>query len=383
MFPRTVHSGVRDQFVVAWISGAFLCSVSLWAAQPPEPSGPETSRPETSGPETSRPETSRPETSPTETSPPDQPPPEQPPTDQSQPKELPPSHGVPPQLYATGFEFAEGPAFDRHGTLYVVNYRGNGHIGRITSDGTASIWCDLNELAPIEGKQARANGLKVDIEGRLIVADAGGGRLLRVSADGKKVEVLADRFEGMRFNSINDVALDQRGNIYFSDPGGSSRENPVGAVYRFAIGTKQLTQLGTGFAFPNGLAVTPNQRSLCLAESQKYRILIFDLTGDGASNQRVLVEFPRKDEGDIKGGEFSPDGMIFDAAGRLYVAMWTGGVINVIDVPSGTLIRQYDAGGNRATNCHFNGGFLYTTVAAKEAVFRLQLGVEGFDYTQP
>ena len=100
------------------------------------------------------------------------------------PKELPPSDQVQPQLYATGFEFAEGPAFDRHGTLYAVNYRGKGNIGRITADGTASVWCDLNELAPVEGKRAQANGLKVDVSDRLIVADAGGGRLLRVSADG-------------------------------------------------------------------------------------------------------------------------------------------------------------------------------------------------------
>jgi len=107
------------------------------------------------------------------------------------------------------------------------------------------------------------------------------------------------------------------------------------------------------------------------------------LTKDGVANQRVLVDFPQTDQGDIKGGEFSPDGMIFDTAGRLYVAMWTGGVINVVDVPTGKLLRQYDAGGDRVTNCHFFGDFLYTTVAAKEAVFRLKLGVAGFNYTQP
>ena len=77
-----------------------------------------------------------------------------------------------------------------------------------------------------------------------------------------------------------------------------------------------------------------------------------------------------------------PDGMIFDAAGRLYVATWTGGVINVVEVPSGKLLRQYDAGGKQSTNCHFHGGYLYMTVAAKEAVFRLKLGVDGFDYRQ-
>jgi gluconolactonase len=294
--------------------------------------------------------------------------------------ELPPSHSVQPELYATGFEFAEGPALDRDGNLFVVNYRGNGNIGRIAKDGTASVWCVLDALAPIEGQRSQANGLKVDSEGRLVVADAGGGRLLRVSADGKSGEVLADRWNGMRFNSINDVALDTKGNIYFSDPGGSNAETPIGSVYRFDIGTNAITRLATNLAFPNGLAVTVDQQHLCVAESSRYRVLIYDLIDGQAVNERVLIEFPQQDEGNILGGPFDPDGMIVDEAGRLYVAMWVGGVVNVVDVPTGKLLRQYNAGGLRATNCHFHGGYLYTTVAAKEAVFRLKLGVNGFTY---
>ena len=61
----------------------------------------------------------------------------------------------------------------------------------------------------------------------------------------------------------------------------------------------------------------------------------------------MLIDFPQKTEGNISGGSFVPDGMIFDAAGRLYVAMCTGGVINVVEVPSGKLLRQYDAGGKQ------------------------------------
>ena len=294
--------------------------------------------------------------------------------------ELPPSHSVKPKLFATGFEFAEGPAFDKDGNLFVVNYRGNGKIGRITRDGTASVWCVLHELAPIEGHQSRANGLKVDSEGRLVVADAGGGRLLRISSDGKAAQVLADRWNGTRFNSINDVALDTRGNIYFSDPGGSNAEKPIGSVYRFNIATNTIDRLATDLAFPHGLAVTIDQRHLCVAESSKYRVLIYDLVEGEAANQRVLIDFPKQDVGIIRGGAFDPDGMILDEAGRLYVAMWEGGVVNVVDVTTGELLRQYDAGGTRATNCHFFDGHLYVTVAAKEAVFRLKLGQNGFRY---
>ncbi len=294
--------------------------------------------------------------------------------------ELPPSHSVQPELYATGFEFAEGPAFDDDGNLFVVNYRGNGNIGRIAKDGTASVWCTLDALAPLEGYRSQANGLKVDGEDRLVVADAGAGRLLRIAADGKSAAVLADRWNGTRFNSINDVALDTKGNIYFSDPGGSNAENPVGSVYRFDISTNAVTRLATDLAFPNGLAVTADQQHLCVGESSRFRVMIYDLVEGRAENERVLIEFPKQDEGEIRGGLFDPDGMILDDAGRLYVAMWIGGVINVVDIPTGKLIRQYDAGGLKATNCHFHDGYLYTTVAAKEAVFRLKLGVNGFGY---
>jgi gluconolactonase len=285
--------------------------------------------------------------------------------------ELPPSHSVKPELYATGFSFAEGPALDRGGNLYVVNYRNPGTIGRIGADGAASIFCDLQKLAPVEGRRPQANGLKLDTEGRLIVADSGAGRLLRVAADGSMVEVLADRCDAQRFQAINDVALDVAGN------------NPIGCIYRYDIRTKKCTLLAKGLAFPNGLGLTPDQKHLVLAESARFRLLIFDVAADGSvSNQRVLIDFPTEDEGNIRGGKFEPDGLIFDALGRCYVGMWSGGVVNVVDVATGKLVRQYDAGGLQATNCHFHGGYLYVTVAAKEAVFRLKLDVEGFSYVR-
>jgi len=299
-------------------------------------------------------------------------------------RDLPPSRSVRPELYATGFEFAEGPTLDRAGNLFVVNYRNNGTIGRIAPDGTARVFCDLRKLSLVPGKKPQANGLKVDRLGRLIAADAGAGRLLRVAADGKSVEVLADSFEGKPFDALNDVALDPAGNVYFSDPGASSAERPTGSIYRYDALTRKVARLDTGLAYPNGLAVSPDRQYLCVAESGRYRVDLYDLAPNGTvGKRRVLIEFPDQPPAGPGGGRALPDGMVFDAAGRLYVATWTGGGISVVEVPSGQLIRQYDAGGSQATNCHFHDGWLYTTVAAKEAVFRIKLGVEGFDYNGP
>ena len=294
-----------------------------------------------------------------------------------EPPDLPPSHSVHPSLYATGLAFAEGPALDAAGNLYVVNLSEKGTIGVIAPQGDATVLCDLRQVAPVKGRKPQGNGLKIDREGWLIVADFGGGRLLRVAPDGTRVNVLADSFCGHRFRHINDVALDLAGNIFFTDSPFVGR----GSVYRYDIKTTRVTQLDTGRRFPNGVAVSPDQKHLCVSETFKRRILIYDLAPDGGvMNCRVLVH--------LKGScgkrprlTCMPDGMVFDQAGRLYVAMYGGGVVNVVDVPSGRLVRQYCAGGSRVTNCHFHGEYLYLTVDAEKAVFRLDLGVPGFDYT--
>lgn len=306
---------------------------------------------------------------------------------------LPSNDRIMPQLYATGFEIADGPTFDTEGNLFVANYRGNGNIGRITSDGTASVFCDLRKLAPAEGRTPRAAGIKVADGDRLIVADSGAGRLLRISADGQQVEVLADRFEGTRFGPVGNVALDLIGNIYFTDPGPRSVKKPsikkpmvkkpTGFVYRFNAASQKVERLASDLAGPTGLAVTPDGKLLCVAEGGLGRVLSFRIGDQGLGDGRLLINFSKQDTGEIKGGSFTPRGMVFDAKGRLYVAMGKAGVINVVDLEKGTLIRQYKAGGERVTNCHFDDRFLYTTIAAKEAVFRLELGVEGHSYNGP
>jgi gluconolactonase len=285
---------------------------------------------------------------------------------------LPEAKTVKPQLFMTGLEFAEGPAFDKSGNFYVVNYRRNGTIGRVTPNGTASILVDLYAQEHLQ-PETRANGLKVDAEGYIIAAAR--KHLLRISPDGKSVVSLVGDYQGEDFDFLNDVALDPQGNIYFSDARG-------GNVYRLDGQSKKVTRILENRAFPNGLGVSPNGKYFCQAESQKRRVIIFDMQSDGTlKNERVLFEFPNPSPfADVQG---EPDGMIFDNQGRLYQTSWLGETIYVIDVPSGKLLRSYWAGGSKNTNVHFLKGSLYTTVAAKEAVFRLELGIDGWDYNRP
>lgn len=273
-----------------------------------------------------------------------------------------------PSLYCTGFAFAEGPAIDRDGNLYVVNYREWGTIGKITPDGTASVLVDLRKELPADGdRKPSCNGLKIDDDGNIIGAETGTSQIIRISRDGKKVEVLVREVNGERLRGLNDVALDPRGNIYFSNPGQKN-------VYRWNRADSSVDRLNPEPIGSNGIGLTPDGEFLITADSDGRRLMILDMKDGQGTNPRVLLKLP--------GDKEIPDGFVFDEAGRLYLGTWTGGVVHVVSVPSGKILATYDAGGSQATNVHFFNGDLYVTVAAKEAVFKLPLGVRGWKYSK-
>ncbi|MSU34357.1 MAG: SMP-30/gluconolactonase/LRE family protein [Pedosphaera sp.] len=287
---------------------------------------------------------------------------------QKQVAALPKSSTIRPSLYCTGFTFAEGPAIDREGNLYVVNYREGGTIGKITPDGSASIFIDLRKHLPAEGdRQPGCNGIKIDDDGNLIAAETGTSQVIRISKDGKKVEVLVREVNGVRLKGLNDVALDPHGNIYFSNPGQKN-------VYRWNRDGGTVDKLNPEPIGSNGIGLTPDGKHLITADSDTKQLMILDMVDGKGSNPRGLLTLPGKDE--------VPDGFVFDDAGRLYLGTWTGGVIHVIEVPSGRILATYDAGGKLATNVHFFNGDLYVTVAAKEAVFKLPVGLRGWRYSK-
>lgn len=259
--------------------------------------------------------------------------------------------------WVAGIEFAEGPTFDNDGNLYFVNYVRNGTIGRRTPEGRVEIWIE------IEGGQA--NGLKCDSQNRLIVADYLGKRLLRISQQ-RVVEVLADQFEGRPFLGLNDVCLDAAENIYFSDPTGSTAENPFGAVYFFSR-DGDLRLVDSGLAFPNGLAVSMDQKRLLVAETYTNRILEYTLAGPGRQvAKRVFHQFPNA----------TVDGIDFDVNGNLWVARWTNGTVDVIQ-PDGSLGSSIDMGGDQVTNLTWWDEDLYVTIAGRNSIYRVGAGVRG------
>jgi len=270
---------------------------------------------------------------------------------------------VEPYPVVADIAFAEGPIFDRDGNLYFVNYHSLGTIGRRTPDGSVSIWVHTG---------GQANGLKVDGAGNIIAADYGGKRILRIHPLTRRIETLTEACDGQAYRGPNDVCLDLGGNIYFTDPTGSSKENPIGAVYRITMaadgGVEKVTRVAEGLAFPNGLAVSSDQRRLYVAESDTNRLLCWDLSAEGRlANKRVIIEFPTP----------TLDGIMFDEAGRLWIARWTTKTVDVVDVEKGKLLKSYPAGGDQVTNLCWWGRSVYVTVAGQHSIHRLEVGVRG------
>jgi len=259
-----------------------------------------------------------------------------------------------PYPVVADIDFAEGPIFDAEGNLYFVNYLRSGTIGVKTTDGTVKVLCETG---------GRANGLKIDAEGYIIAADYGKKRILRIHPSGDPIEVLTDEFEGKPYIGQNDVCLDLAGNIYFSECGTATVENPIGAVCRIAPdGTVNV--VADGIAYANGLAVSPDQTTLFVAESAANRVLAYDLQPDGTgANKRVVHQFP----------DATVDGLMFDEYGRLWVARWTHGTVDVIS-QDGELLGSLDAGGTQVTNLCWWEDQLYVTVAGQHSIHRFDVG---------
>jgi gluconolactonase len=275
---------------------------------------------------------------------------------------------VKPVLLVRGISFAEGPAFDSKGNLFFVNYKGNGNIGRRTPAGDLEVWLRLPDPPPgRDGKVRRAFpfGLRADRQDRLIAADYGGRRLLRISPK-KRVETLADSYEGRPFNNPNDVCLDRTGNVYFTDPQGQEKAS-LGTIYRYSAAGR-LSQLHTGLQYPNGLVVAPDQKTLYVAETWTRRIVAFELARDGTlSKQRTVYQF----------GTPTVDGLAVDEHARLWVARLDNKSVDVLS-PAGKLLASYAVGGDRVTNLAWWKKSLYVTVAGKAgAIYRLDVGVQG------
>jgi gluconolactonase len=283
-------------------------------------------------------------------------------------KQTPPTTEAPKmelKKIAENFAFPEGPAYDGKGNVVVSNCNGN-TINKIGKDGNAVLFTSDSKKFTFE----KSNGLTYGDEGWLYVCDFGRKAILRIAADGK-TELYADKFEDQGFKGPNDLAFDPEGNLYFTDPAGSDAKNPIGCVYRVEKGSRKVTKVASGMAFPNGVAFSADAKTLYIAESHTFRILKAIVKPDGSLEEPVL--FCQLPENHV------PDGMNFDQAGNLYVGTVGPGLVTVIG-PDGKISKTITVPGTDVTNVEFGGKdlkTLYITEAQKGILYSIEVAVGG------
>jgi gluconolactonase len=221
---------------------------------------------------------------------------------------------------ATGFGFTEGPLWHPDGFYYFVDIRQS----------------TLHRLIPgkapdlVRANTGEGNGTTFDLQGRLVLCEGGNRRVSRTAADGR-LEILMDRHEGKRLNRPNDVVCRADGSLYFTDPGLrvplADRELPHAGVYRIA--PDGTTALVADCEYPNGLAFSPDERVLYVANTRWTQYIhALELDAGGALVRRRIFADMSSDETDGV-----PDGMKVDVEGRVYC---TG--------PGGTWVFAPDGG---------------------------------------
>ena len=204
-------------------------------------------------------------------------------------------------------KYCEGVVFDHDGKGYIS---WGDTITQFTLDGKNQPWA----------KTGAPNGHKVLADGTHLVCDASQHAVLHLAADGKLLPHASKECDGKALRGPNDLTLDTaNGGFYFSDPGGSSAEKPIGTVH-YVDKAGKTTLVDDGLAFPNGIVLTPDGKKLYLAESQKNCVHVYEVQGPGKlSKRKLFADLPRKKEGTPQ-IDNQPDGMCLDAAGNLYVA---------------------------------------------------------------
>lgn len=266
------------------------------------------------------------------------------------------------ETVATGFGFTEGPMWDPSGFLYVSDETLN-KIFRVYPDGRKEEVISLGD----------PDGNTFDRRHRLIDCASVLRAIIEVTPDGK-YKVLADRYEGKRLNSPNDVIVGPDGALYFTDPtldlvAGEKQEIPYQGVYRLDD-TGTLRLLTRDMGQPNGLAFSPDGKKFYVDDDEKRNIRVYDVATDGTlSHGRVFGEEPGGK------GDGVPDGIKVDDKGNLFV---TG--------PKG--IWVWDANGNhlgtivtpeQPANLTW-GDPQYDTlyITATTSVYRLRTKTRGF-----
>jgi gluconolactonase len=226
---------------------------------------------------------------------------------------------------------AEGPAVDKMGNLYAVNFQKEGTIGRVTPTGLASVFIELPN-------GSIGNGIRFNSKGEMLIADYPRHNILKVNMTNRQLSVYA---HDSTMNQPNDIAIDNKDRLYASDPNWKAN---TGNIWRIDT-NGGVTLLEKNMGTTNGIEVSPDGKALYVNESVQRKVWAYDLSDSGTiSNKHLLIEFP----------DFGMDGMRCDKNGDLYITRYGKGTVVKLS-PSGKIIKEITLTGKKPSNLAFGG----------------------------
>jgi gluconolactonase len=286
------------------------------------------------------------------------------------------------KVLATGLRFPEGPVVLRDGSIAVVEIA-RGTVTRVSPDGSVSVIADLG---------GGPNGLATGPDGALYVCNNGGfewheepgmirpigtpksysgGRIERLDPNTGEWQRLYDRCGDNRLNGPNDIVFDRNGGFYFTDLGKARhRDRDHGAVYYAMADGSRIVEVIHPILTPNGIGLSPDEKTLYVAETEGGRLWAFDLAEPGI-NKRTA--FPSPNGGRFlfnEAGYHRYDSLAVDAEGNICVATLISGAITVVS-PDGRLVRKVEMPDVYTTNICFGGPAMRTAYVTLSGVGQL------------
>ena len=254
----------------------------------------------------------------------------------------------------------EGPACDKAGNVFAVNFKEQGTIGRVSPDGKGEVFLTLPE-------GSTGNGIRFDKKGNMFIADYPKHNVMRVDAKTKKLTVFAHE---PRMNQPNDLAIDAKGNLYASDPNWAK---VTGQLWRISKKGK-VKLLADDMGTTNGIEVSPDGKTLYVNESRQRNIWAFSIKRDGSVEEKRLLK---------KFEDHGFDGMRCDAKGNLYVTRHGKGIVVILS-PDGKILKEVDVLGARPTNLCFggpDGRTVYVTEVEDTRIVQFRVEHPGLSWT--
>ncbi len=258
-------------------------------------------------------------------------------------------------MLVTGFRFTEGPVADDGDGVYFSDIPNR----------KVHHWDPVNGLSTLIQDSEGSNGLYFDKAGSLILCQKDGRKVSQRNTKTGAMKVLAETYNGKKFNSPNDLWIDARNGIYFTDPAYGASANTMEQdgmhVYYITPDRKYIIRVADKLGKPNGVIGTPDGKTLYVADTDHQRIYQFNIEEDGMlANKRIFA---------TQGS----DGMTLDALGNLYLTSQTVDIYN----PEGILINQIEVP-EKPANVTFGGLDGKTLfVTARTSVYGIVMGTRG------